>query len=39
MSLTFICDDCAEEFDAEEMANPDEHDSRELCGWCAEEDS
>lgn len=36
---TFVCLDCVEETEITEMAEPDLHDGRELCGWCAEANS
>lgn len=36
---TFVCLDCGEETEITEMAEPDLHDGRELCGWCAEANS
>lgn len=33
----FICEDCRETLDLDEMAEPDEHEGKELCGLCARE--
>lgn len=33
----FICDGCEEEAEHDEMSDPDQHDGKALCGWCAEE--
>ena len=34
---TFECEDCHEQIDLDEMADPDHHGGKALCGWCAEE--
>lgn len=32
----FACEDCEEEFEVAEMADPDRHSGMNICGWCAE---
>ena len=33
----FTCEDCGEVEELAEMADPDHHGGKALCGWCAEE--
>ncbi len=32
-----VCEDCKGEIEPEEMADPDQHHGKTLCGGCAEE--